>query len=425
MEMLFLIAIPVFLALLAAVSYVNNIYALKDRIDILVGRKSPPASKADTDAIAQQIKELEGKVTLGSEYLDGLPEAVNKKLRAAYQEARLLQLEGYEAQSAEKHREAIDRFTRALELAETDSQRAALHDLRGSSYMAISGYDQAEGDFHETLKVADRVSPTRDAAHVRAVALAKLGLVYADRGNLGQAEESHRGALEIDRGIGDRVGEAADLGNLGTVYGRRGDLEKSEEHLGQALRIYESIGDRAGESAALGALALIYRRRGDLDRAEEYHGRAAEILGEIGDRLDEAHELGNLGLVYYERGELDRAEGYYERALETHKQIGNLLGEAANLGNLGLVYYRRGDLVAALGYHERALEIDRRIGNRLGEAHALGNISLVHFQRGEVDKARENLQQAEAAFQEIGAVSELALVRRLLAQRERQQRDEE
>ena len=111
-------------------------------------RKSPPATKADTDTLAdalarqsQQIKELESKTGRGAEYVDGLPEAVNEKLRAAYQEARILQLEGYQAQSADKHREAIDRFTRALALAENDSQRAALRVLRGNSHHYCRRHD--------------------------------------------------------------------------------------------------------------------------------------------------------------------------------------------------------------------------------------------------------------------------------------------
>ena len=175
---------PVVLTVLAVVAVVGcaaTIWAIV---------RSP--TKADTDAIAQQIKELEAKVTLGSEYLDGLPEAVNKKLRAAYEEARILQLEGYAAQSDHKHREAIDRFTRALELAENDSQRAALHNLRGNSYFSISQYDEAQADYEETLKLAERISPVQDAAEARAAALGNLGLVYADRGELHKAEEHHK-----------------------------------------------------------------------------------------------------------------------------------------------------------------------------------------------------------------------------------------
>jgi len=384
--------------------------------------------KAGTDALAQQIKDLEAKVTQPPTYLDGLPEAVNEKLRAAYQEARILQLEGYAAQSDHKHREAIDRFTRALELAENDSQRAALHNLRGNSYSTISEYNKAEADYQETLKLAARISPERDAAEARAAALGNLGNVYRERGDLEGAEEHYKSALAIAREIGDRLGQANALGGLGLVYYRRGELEKAEEHHKKALEIYREIGNRLGEAQALGNLGLVYDLRGELEKAEEHHKKALEIDREIGNRLGEAQGLGNLGLVHARRGELEKAEEYHKQALKIDREIGNRLGEARQLGNLGAVYARRGgpgDLDKAEEDHKQALDIHREIGNRLGEANQLGNLGLVHARRGELAKARERLQQAQAIYQKIGAGGEgPEKVRRALERIAEQEREQ-
>ena len=330
------------------------------------------ATTRDTDAIAQQIRELEEKVTHPSEYVDGLPEALNQKLRAAYQEARILQLEGYQAQSAEKHQDAIELFTRALALAETDSQRAALHVLRGNSHYYISDYASAQADHQETLKLVERISPAEDAAQARAVALGNLGLVYANRGELKKAEEHHRKALGIHRETGNRRGEAQVLGNLGTVYGRRaspGDLNKAEECFRQALEIHRGIGYRLGE----------------------------------------AHQLGNLGNVYLSRGDLAEAEKHYQETLAIHREIGYRLGEAQDLGNLGNVYLQRGgpgDVDKAEEHFKLALDMHREISNRMGEALQMTNLGLVYVQRRDTKKAREYLQQAQAIYQQIGTGGE-------------------
>jgi tetratricopeptide (TPR) repeat protein len=391
-------------------------------------RNDPPL------ATREDIQRLEKKLALPAEFLDGLPEAVDKKLRAAYEEARLLQLEGYQAQNADKHQEAIDRFTRALGLAENDSQRAALHSLRGNSYHSISEYGKAAADHEETLKLSKCMSP-KDAASARSAALGNLGLVYQGRGDLDKAEGHHKQALDINREIGYRLGEASQLGNLGNVYFQRGELEKAEDHHKQALEIHRDIGDRLGEARDLGNLGIVYGQRGrpgDLDKAEEHFKEALTIDREIGDRLGEAHDLGNLGNVYGLRGgpgDLDKAEEHYKQILEIHREIGDRLGQAHDLGNLGNVYLLRGgpgDLDKAEEHYGQALEIHSEIGNRLGQAHDLGNLGVVYALRGEFDKAKEHSRQAKSIFEATGARSEADQTRQALErieELERQQRE--
>ncbi len=69
--------------------------------------------------------------------------------------------------------------------------------------------------------------------------------------NLGEtrkAIEFHEQALVIDREIGDRRGEGADLGNLGIAYADLGETRQAIEFYEQALVIAREIGDRRGEA---------------------------------------------------------------------------------------------------------------------------------------------------------------------------------
>lgn len=343
-----------------------------------------------------------GPVTINV-YEDGLPEAKNPVLRAAFEEGRCLQEEGHAAQDAEKHEEAIDRFTRGLTLAETEAQRAALHLLRGNSYSAISSYEQAVSDYEVAMKLSEGISPAEDAAQARAAALGNLGNVHTDRGALDQAEEQHTKALEIDRQIGNRPGEAQDLGNLGDVYRRRGDLDKAEKHHKKALHIHRETGNRLGTANQLSSLGIVYRRRGNPHEAEQHFKKALDLHRKTGNRLGEASQLGHLGIVYRAGGDLDQAEERHKMALEIHREIGNRLGEADQLGNLGIVYRLRADLDKAEEHHKEALEMDREIGARLGQADQLGNLGILYAERGHTAKARSYLQQADAIYQDIAA----------------------
>ena len=271
-------------AWLAGVLALTRIYltrlkkGMKDMEDTRLARKSlPPATWED-------IKRLEQTVDRLPEYLDGLPQLNDFSLRPEYWGARLLQLEGYAAQSAAKHLEAIDLFARALARTQNDSQRAALYLLRGNSYYCISNYEAAQADYEDTREMADGISPAEEAAQARAVAVGNLGNIYFQRGEPAKAEAHYDQALSIHRNIGNRLGEAAALGNLGLVYLLRGEFGRAEESHKQALEIAREIGNRLGEAAALGNLGLVYRRRGELDRAKEHFRQAQAIYQQIGAR---------------------------------------------------------------------------------------------------------------------------------------------
>jgi tetratricopeptide (TPR) repeat protein len=92
----------------------------------------------------------------------------------------------------------------------------------------------------------------------------------------------HQDALEIDKEIGFRQGEANSLGNIGVIYQDRGDLDQALKYHREALEINKQIGHKEGEAAQLGNIGLIYKAKGDLDQALKYMNDALKIFEEIG-----------------------------------------------------------------------------------------------------------------------------------------------
>lgn len=64
-------------------------------------------------------------------------------------------------------------------------------------------------------------------------------------------------SLEMDREIGNKQGEASDLGNIGLIYSDKGDLDQARHYLLQALRILEGCERVYGKDIIERAIAQI------------------------------------------------------------------------------------------------------------------------------------------------------------------------
>ncbi len=78
---------------------------------------------------------------------------------------------------------------------------------------------------------------TQNFLHTR-----NIGLVHQALGDFDLALEYHTDALIIDRDIGDRGGEAKDLGSIGMIYYRKGNYRTSLKHLREARELLAQTG---------------------------------------------------------------------------------------------------------------------------------------------------------------------------------------
>jgi tetratricopeptide (TPR) repeat protein len=323
----------------------------------------PPASK-------KEVKELEKKVGEMAEYLDGLPQTKNPKLKSLFEK-------GYSLYEDEKYSEAIDTFKACLKLKTEDSEREALLILIGRAFEFLGKLKESEDHFQEALLIGKRIDDQKG----KVAALNNIVLIYKAKGDLDQALKYLDEALKIDKEMGNKQGEASDLGNIGLIYSRK-----------------------AG-SASGG------QDKGDLDQALKYQKEALKIDQEISNKQGEATDLGNIGLIYQAKGDLDQALKYYQEALVIHREIGFRGYEARDLVNIGTVYYIKGNLNRALKYLEDALKVDKELGFRMGEATDLAHIGLIHKTKGDLDKAIKYLNDARKIFEEIGMPEQIGIVK--------------
>ena len=246
-----------------------------------------------------------------------------------------------------------------------------------------------------------------DDPSVSNTASANLGLLFAERGDVAEAErwyrraatEGHAGAminlglLLKGRGGHDDLAEAerwyrhaADEGdadamtNLGTLYAERGDVAEAER--------WWRTGAAQGQAAAMFQLGILVQQRGDVAEAEDWYRRAAE--------QGHAEAMSNLGALYAERGDVAEAERWWG--------TGAAQGQAAAMFNLGLLFDTRGgddNLAEAEGWYRRAAD--------QGHAAAMYNLGVLLQQRGDVAQAEEWYRRA-AELGHAGAMSNLGVL---------------
>ena len=261
--------------------------------------------------------------------------------------------------------------------------------MRGLTLTSKGNYDEAFGSFTEGLALAERVGD--EAIHHRL--LNCLGWLYAELGDLDQAEVLNTTSAQIGRLRRDPGTQPNAELNLGDIIRARGDLPLAQDLYDGVYRYWKdpdtSLWMRFRYSirmfASMGELALA---RGDLAAARTYSAECLDLATRTGSRK-------NLVKGWRLAGELERAQRDWDRA---ERHLRTALELAASVGNP--VQYWRTEL--ALGQ----LLSD---AGRSDEARGAFQRAYLRMQRVQETLRNERLR---AAFEKSG---ELRFVHGLIA----------
>jgi tetratricopeptide (TPR) repeat protein len=247
------------------------------------------------------------------------------------------------------------------------------------------GY-QSEGRrwLEEALAIDGRGSPES-----RAMALAGVGVLAYEQGDLDRAKEACEEGLEL---LANEVREASEakmclLAFLGWVARQREDYRRASELFEECLALSREMSDIWWIATSLSNLALVSHSRGDSERATELYEESMDLFREQGDKQSLAICLNNLAMMVYSQGDLERAGKLTEEGVALFSELGTRVGVSMGLYNLGWMALLQDDLGRAADLYRESLSLSWETGLNPIIQMALEGLACLAGAKGEAERA--------------------------------------
>lgn len=357
-------------------------------------------------------------------------------------------------------RETAPARARALHqrAAQVFAERAAF-DRAIPHYLAAEMFDEAASTLEQIAPVffdAGRWIPLAEwidtlpaevlEAHPRL--MVTRAMVYAETGNIAEAEQHYTRAIQLYEQQGDAVSVArvivwrAMLWNLcgryadaivacgkviktlrahhaqpelarayrvlGVAHAQRGDYPRCVRELEKSLAMYTALGDPTRVAWLHHDLGTCLRRFGD-PSADEHYQHALTYWRETQQRVGMATTLNSLGVSAHRAGDYPRALAILTEAYTLAEQIGNPHCQAFVLASLGDVLRDQGEYPRALEQYQRVVELGERVEGFILTYGLVALGETLHL-TGEDVPAATYLQRARAVAQAHHSPYEMGLV---------------
>jgi tetratricopeptide (TPR) repeat protein len=265
-------------------------------------------------------------------------------------------------------------------------------------WMMRGHFSEGRRWLEEALAMDGRVSPS-----ARAMALAGVGSMALDQGDLDRAEEACEEGLEL-------VHEARDaseakiylLSWLARVAWSREDPRRATGLVEESLALSREKRDGPLLAGSLMFLAVVFYGRGDSERATELFEESMDLLREWGDNYGLASCLMNLGLVVSSQGDLRRAAKLTEEGVALLRELGSGADTATGLCDLGWMALLQNDLGKAADLYGESLALAWDIGLKPLIINDLEGIACVAGAQEEAERAAQLWGAAETLHEAKG-----------------------
>ncbi|MCL5055015.1 MAG: tetratricopeptide repeat protein [Firmicutes bacterium] len=286
-----------------------------------------------------------------------------------------------------------------------DSAQSSAYEYLSRTFYILGQLDEAEDWVRRAIEIDERL---HNETHL-VIDYDNLSNVYLVCGKLDEAEDWVRRAIEIDERLHNETHLAYDYFILSHVYLRRGKLDEAEDLVRKAIEIDERLHNETNLADDYFTLSHVYLMRGKLDESEDWVRRAIEIHERLYNETSLADDYSSLSHVYLWRGKLDESEDWVRRAIEIHERLHNETSLAYDYSILSHVYLRRGKLDEAEDWVRRAIEINERLHNETSLAGDYSILSHVYLKRGKLDEAEDWVRRAIEIHERLHNETHLAI----------------
>src|SRR5215216_6142073 len=320
-----------------------------------------------------------------AEYFLTLAEEANPELKGANQ---LQWLERLEAE----HDNMRAALSWALERDEAELARR----LGGAlwRFWSVRGYcSEGRRWLEEALAMEGTVSPES-----RAMALAGLGTLAFELGDLDRAQEACEEGLELLEHEARVASEAklCLLVFLGWVAVQREDYRQATDLFEESLALSREMGDTWWLAVSHLQLALVTDSLGDAEKATALYEESMDLFREQGDKNGLASCLNDLAMVVYSQGDLGRAAKLTEEAVALLRELRARGSVALVLCNLGWIALFQDDLSRAADLYRESLSLAWDVGLNPLVERTLEGFACVAGAKGETERATRLWGAAQA-----------------------------
>ena len=293
----------------------------------------------------------------------------------------------------------LERLSRQLG---NDAFLAQIWIMRADHAYTISDYQYAIEKSKQALDLAQSSgseSVTLDAYRISSLALLR-------QGKLDQAMQHAEKGLQLVRHLGRQLEEGKILNTMGLIALEQKEPTSAQAYFEQALSIARETSNRGLETKTLNNLGnsagFIL---GDYAAAHDYYEKSHLIAQERGDRSSQSVALGNLGWAAGMQGDFGSARTYHKQVLSLGRELGDMYHETYTLINLSAVAINQGEGQVAISHAKQANELSRKIGERSGEAWSLLYLGYANLLEKNYDVAKDFFQESVTIRAELGQES--------------------
>jgi len=233
-----------------------------------------------------------------------------------------------------------------------------------------------------------------------------LALVYALSGEVTKSHEVCQAVQTLESKTLSGC-HFEDTTGVGLYCLQQGEWDKARDYLECAIAVHQDRNNLAAVSACSFALGRLNLELENYPKAEELLLKSLEICRDGGNVLFELWVVPVLADLYLKTGQPEKAAEYVDRGFELMKPDQNWYGLPAPMYLAkGMLATARKDWGTAGESFGKAVEINRRYQLPWDEARTLyerGLMYLARLGKGDRDKAHEDLDEALAIFQKVGA----------------------
>jgi class 3 adenylate cyclase/tetratricopeptide (TPR) repeat protein len=319
---------------------------------------------------------------------------------------RYLERAGDGMRAAFSNQEAVDYYSRALDIAaevsgeEIDErQRLVLFEKRGGLRSTLGDVEGALADYRRAHRLAEALQDREGELQ----ALNQIGSLLTHARDIPQAGRLFHRALELAQAIQDDRGIADSLNRLGEHHRLAGDFRQAQSYHLQALELCHNLDDKSVLASSLEGLGQIDLYRGRLRASTDKYGQVVDLRRRIADQVGLMRALGAMAEIYFWQGKYAQTIDICLEGFDFISRVGDLSEIAALHTYFALAHFFRGDMESVEDHLLAGLEVARRIDNNEKQSLALDWLSYYSLEMGMVERAKQRALDSVARAEDAAS----------------------